>query len=143
LEEKYLNSEKGQDLIASAIYRAFKSYKLKIEERMNTNVPVFEIPKVTKSDPSVNANIFFRVQIVTSSNKIPLESSKFENLNNVYEYIAGGWYKYTTGKANDLSSAYIIQAEVREKGFASAFVVAFKGDERIPLSQAIQGLKKD
>ena len=30
-EEKYLNSEKGQDLMASGIYRAFKEYKFEVE----------------------------------------------------------------------------------------------------------------
>lgn len=30
-EERYLKSEKGQELIASGIYRAFKEYKAQIE----------------------------------------------------------------------------------------------------------------
>lgn len=142
-EEKYLNSEEGQNFIASAIYRAFKSYKLEVEGRMNTEVSAIEVPEARKLDTSASLTILFRVQVVTSSNKIPLESSKFEKFKDVYEYVAGGWYKYTIGKAEDLSTAYKIQAEVREKGFASAFVVAFKGEERIPLSQAIKVLKKD
>lgn len=142
-EEKYLNSENGQDLIASAIYRAFKSYKIEIEARMNAKVSLVEAPIVLQYDTSANASILFRVQVVTSSNQIPLESSKFDKFDDVYEYVAGGWYKYTVGKADDLSTAYKIQAEVRDKGFASAFVVAFKGEERIPLSHAIKILKKD
>ncbi len=142
-EEKYLNSENGQDLIASAIYRAFKSYKIEMEIRMNAKVPLVEVPLVFKDDTSASLTILFRVQVVTSSNQIPLESSKFEKFEDVYEYVTGGWYKYTVGKADDLSAAYKIQAQVREKGFASAFVVAFRGDERIPLSHALKVLKKD
>lgn len=30
-EEKFLSNEDGQDLIASAIYRAFKDYKAQVE----------------------------------------------------------------------------------------------------------------
>ena len=32
-EEKYLNSDDGQDEIAEAIFRAFKQYKQEVEDR--------------------------------------------------------------------------------------------------------------
>jgi N-acetylmuramoyl-L-alanine amidase len=37
-EEKYLMSETGQDFLASAIYRAFRDYKLTIDSRSGLNV---------------------------------------------------------------------------------------------------------
>ena len=85
--------------------------------------------------------IFFSVQIVTSSSQISLDSPKIAGLNEVMEYSSGGWYKYTVGKENSIKSAYLLQASVREKGYKSAFVVAFKGGERVSLQEAIQLLE--
>ncbi|MBR4328121.1 MAG: N-acetylmuramoyl-L-alanine amidase [Bacteroidales bacterium] len=50
-EEKYLNSEYGQSIVASAIFRAFRDYKNAVESRGNTPVqtqPAAE-PKTTAS----------------------------------------------------------------------------------------------
>ena len=138
-EEKYLNSEKGQDYLASAIYRAFKAYKLDVESQMNTEYPRTIEPSVL--DTGDAGKIVFRVQVVTSSNKIALDSLKFTELGTMREYIAGGWYKYTVGDEPSLESAYKLQADVRKKGYQSAFVVAFQDERRIPLSEAIKKMQ--
>jgi len=138
-EEKYLNSERGQDYLASAIYRAFKAYKIDVESQMNTEYPRTIEHSVVDT---VDANkIVFRVQIVTSSNKIALDSLKFAELGAMREYITGGWYKYTVGDEPNLEAAYKLQSEVREKGYQSAFVVAFQNDRRIPLAEAIKKMQ--
>jgi N-acetylmuramoyl-L-alanine amidase len=59
-------------------------------------------------------------------------------LKDVREYISGGWYKYTVGKEKNIKSAYELKTSVREKGYKSAFVVAFKGRERVSLQEAIK-----
>ncbi len=133
-EEKFLNSEKGQDYLASAIYRAFKDYKTVMEGTLPANFSPNEAMKIIDG-------IIFRVQIVTSSNAIPLDSPKFDGITNVQEYVSGGWFKYTSGEKKDLASAYRLQVEVREKGFSSAFVVAFHNGERINLQDAIKMVK--
>jgi len=133
-EEKFLNSNQGQDYLASAIYRAFKEYKHEMEG--------IATDPLSPQQPQVDENeIFFSVQIVTSSNQIPLDSPKFAELKDVREYSSGGWYKYTVGKENSIKSAYLLQAAVRDKGYKSAFVVAFKGRERVSLQEAIKLLE--
>ena len=57
-------------------------------------------------------------------------------LKNVWVYEDGGLYKYTVGKEKDLKSAYLLQSELRRKGFVGAFVVAFKNGKRIPVRNA-------
>lgn len=134
-EEKYLNSEKGQEHLASAIYRAFKDYKTAMEGTLPANYSPNTPMKIVDG-------IIFRVQIVTSSNAIPLDSPKFEGITNVQEYVSGGWFKYTSGEKKDLASAYRLQIEVRKKGFKSAFVVAFHDGERINLQDAIKMMQQ-
>jgi len=133
-EEKFLNSEDGQDYLASAIYRAFKDYKTVMEGTLPANFSPNEPMQIVDG-------IIFRVQIVTSSNAISLDSPKFNGITNVQEYVSGGWFKYTAGEKRDLASAYRLQVEVREKGFSSAFVVAFHNGERINLQDAIKMVK--
>ncbi|HIA12281.1 MAG TPA: N-acetylmuramoyl-L-alanine amidase [Flavobacteriales bacterium] len=133
-EEKFLNSENGQDYLASAIYRAFKDYKTVMEGTLPANFSPNEPMQIVDG-------IIFRVQIVTSSNAISLDSPKFNGITNVQEYVSGGWFKYTAGEKRDLASAYRLQVEVREKGFSSAFVVAFHNGERINLQDAIKMVK--
>ena len=47
-EEKYLASERGQDLIASAIYRAFRDYKSKVE---GVDASTFQVKETTTVKP--------------------------------------------------------------------------------------------
>ena len=53
-EEKYLLSETGQDYLASAIYRAFRDYKLTIDNRsgLNANGTVHDDPAVPVKEDS-------------------------------------------------------------------------------------------
>lgn len=133
-EAKFLSSDKGQDHIALAIYRAFKEYK-------------FEVEGIAPEDytgqigAKEDQNVVFKVQIITSSKPIPLDSPNFDGIKNVKEYISGGWYKYTSGEERDLKSVYSLQEDIREKGFKSAFVVAFNNDKRITLQKAIKLLE--
>ena len=55
-EEKFLNSSKGQDQVASSLYNAFKDYKQEMEgkggEVINIEAPVEQAPKtVTTNEP--------------------------------------------------------------------------------------------
>ena len=52
-EEKFLASENGMDLIASAIFRAFRDYKVHTEERANlSNQSTAKVEAATETGPS-------------------------------------------------------------------------------------------
>lgn len=82
-----------------------------------------------------NKNITFKVQLVSSATQIPLNSPRFKGVA-VSEYKDGSTYKYTAGELKSIDEATALQKEVRSKGFADAFVVAFLNGERIPVSKA-------
>ena len=136
-EAKFLSSDKGQDYIADAIFKAFKEYKLEVEGE----VPEDYTDRTDETHAKENQDIVFKVQIITSSKPIPLDSPNFEGIKDVKEYISGGWYKYTAGEERDLKSVYSLQEDIRKKGFKSAFVVAFNNDKRISLQKAIKLLE--
>lgn len=130
-EEKFLQSEQGQDYMASAIFRAFKDYKSQIEG-VETTVGTAEAPDVTGSE------IEFKVQIVTSQKRIPIKAKNFNELETVEEYQDNGLFKYTAGGSTSLKEARKTLAICRSKGYEQAFIVAFQNGKRIGLEEAVK-----
>ena len=149
-EEKFLTSSIGQDYMASAIFRAFKEYKLEIEEKTKVEETVEdtkeekmekvkeEVPKKEKKKKTEEPlGVVFKVQIATSSVKKDLTPENFNGVEGVDLYEAGGLYRYTVGEERSVTNANRLQLQLKEKGFKDAFIVAFKDGKRIPLSEAI------
>lgn len=137
-EAKFLNSEIGQDYLASAIYRAFKEYKLGIEEKLESSFKMAEKLKEEQNVPSSKGidGLVFKVQIATSSTKIDLSPSNFKGLKNVDVYEAGGLFRYTYGNSGEMNKAVSLQEEVRKNGYKDAFIVAFLNGTRISVGEA-------
>jgi N-acetylmuramoyl-L-alanine amidase len=163
-EEEYLISEKGQNQIASSIFRAIRDYKNELEgngskasiddSENNDNLVI----KTSDTIPMKNINndvvikdtskiinktkeIFFRVQIVTSDKKKSLDSPVFKGAKNIRYYVQNGVYKYTAGNEKTMEGAVKIQNEMQKLGFKDAFVVAFLNEERISPQEAVKLLK--
>ena len=56
----------------------------------------------------------------------------------VEEHQGAGLYKYTAGSESTLAGARKLQDDYRAKGFDGCFIVAFKGDTRIGLQEALK-----
>lgn len=152
-EEKYLMTEYGQDIIASAIYRGFREYKEEIDRRSNMSVaeveeaPVELTPQVggTGSASAVVSvppdRVVFRIQVASSRNKIPTEPSSFKGYEQVMVIQDGRWYKYMVGSETDYASILSRCLEVK-KDFPDAFVVAVKNERVIPLQDALEEINK-
>lgn len=156
-EEKFLNSEKGKDYMASALFRAFKQYKAEVEgielEEVIEEEPESPSPKEETTEASASNNdrwfdslpqekikkgVRFQVQILTSSVKIEQGSAAFGPLKKVDEYISNGLYKYAVGSTRSFEEAKKAQNLLRENGFPGAFVIAFNNGDRIPLHEAVK-----
>ncbi|MDX2445388.1 MAG: N-acetylmuramoyl-L-alanine amidase [Bacteroidales bacterium] len=124
-EEKYLSSATGQEYLASAIFRAFRDYKLRIESRSH----------FTHAAPE--ESIYFKVQIASSVNQMALKAESFKNYKEVEEFHVGKWYKYAVGKSYDYDDIVTFSKEVRKK-VTGAFVIAVKDGEIIPLNEALR-----
>ncbi|MDG1779998.1 MAG: N-acetylmuramoyl-L-alanine amidase [Flavobacteriales bacterium] len=161
-EEDFLNSENGKSYMASAIFRAFKEYKMDIEgvkvEVVEEVTPV--APPKEENEPVADTNseedtankgewvdkitykkikkgVRYQVQIATSSVNIPLTPEQFNGLTQVDEYFSNGLFKYAAGSTKSFDEAKAMQAELRKHGFTGAFVIAFNDNERIALDEAL------
>jgi N-acetylmuramoyl-L-alanine amidase len=151
-EEDYLQSAKGQEQMATSIYRAFKEYKAQIEgtdvkvdllDADSTRVDTARVePKevLTKKDSGVR----FKLQIATSTKHIELKPKNFNGLEGVEEMKGNELWKYVVGNERTLEEARAVQKTCREKGFDGCFIVAFDKDgQRIPDLQQAVTLSRD
>lgn len=137
-EGAYLNSKKGQQEIAKAIFEAIKKYKKQIDDNTVIDVkPVVEKPKKTTPNTRVIPGVDFRVQIASSSKKLKTAPYNFKGLKGVERERVGAHHKYYYGKTSDYIKVKALQQEAKKKGFGSAFIVAFRNGEKISVSQAL------
>jgi N-acetylmuramoyl-L-alanine amidase len=154
-EEKFLLSEKGQDQVAYAIYKALREYKNQIENKPSEPQPEDTLVAANQSsDVPKNANagnpvstgavveapdpdaVAFRVQFAIYPDSKPLDSKIFDGIKDVQVYFHSGSYKYTSGNFNDIDAALLWRKEMISKGYKDAFIVAFKGKNRITIDEA-------
>ena len=151
VEGEYLNTEKGQNEVAKAIADAIFSYKKQYYKTPSGTKPVVtetvkveETTTVVKEDPvqaiieNVKNGIQFKVQLSASSTKIATSPSNFKGLNGVHVEQSGKIYKYLFGSEDSYELAQNKLTEAKNKGFESAFIVAYKDGVKINLSDAIK-----
>jgi N-acetylmuramoyl-L-alanine amidase len=164
-EEKFLGSEKGQDIIANSIYRAFRNYKNQIENKSvyskdsqaydtsltprapsepipaDTNLPVSSSDTQKIEYPeNLPVKVEFYLQIASSQKQIPLKSKCFKKFKNIKEINSGNTYKYIVGPKNTYNDI-IEYCKVVKNYFKDAFVIALGDGKIIPLKDALKEIK--
>jgi len=144
VEEKYLLSKKGQEYLASAIYRAFKEYKRNIESKSangNTANKIKEERPETiltdASDPILPGDdkIYYMIQVLTTTRSRSLDDVAFSEYGHVAEFKANNLYKYAIGKSSSFKQIASSVPQVQES-FPGAFVIAVQAGKIIPLAEA-------
>jgi FlaA1/EpsC-like NDP-sugar epimerase len=130
---KTISPEKKRNIKGSVLVQAIPNKNI---SRRNVNSAAGRIDLDPKPE-----EIKFKVQILSSSNRLADDSPEFKGLKNISEYKEGNLYKYTVGNRKDLKSASSLQSELQKKGFEGAFVAAFKNGKRLPIREALKLLK--
>lgn len=162
-EEDFLQSNRGKELLASAIYRAIKEYKYKRESRdaliqgvegqtsifdqieeapaatttENTKsaVAVEEAPTSAVAAPAVPSSLFFTVQLAVSRNDLACAPENFKGLEGVWKEEQYGLFKYYCGKISTYKEVEALKTTVTEQ-YPDAYIVAFAKDRKIDLNEA-------
>jgi N-acetylmuramoyl-L-alanine amidase len=151
-EGAFLNSESGQNKLAEAIANSILEYKKeyfissststdKTEEKEDEKPKEIIVKKEeTKviSTSSSNDKIVFKVQISASSKNLETTPSNFKGLKNVTKEKGSVIFKYFYEEADSYAEAQKNLIVAKEKGFDSAFIVAFKNGEKINISEALK-----
>lgn len=162
-EGNLLNSEEGQNEIASAIADAIVSYKREYfsvdatdtftERPVQKNVekptkdtvsvdkskPVIEVSAVTKDANTIDSSgTIYKVQLSSSTKKVELKPSNFKGLTSISIASEGKFFKYMYGETANYNDAKRLLEEAKSKGYDSAYLIAFKNGEKISVQDAIK-----
>ena len=163
IEGNLLNSEEGQNEIASAIADAIVSYKREyfsadttdsfaerpsqriVEKPIKDTVtagksqPVTAIPTVQKDASAIDSSgIIYKVQLSSSTKKVELKPNNFKGLAAISVVSEGKFFKYMYGSTSNYNDAKRLLEEAKSKGFDSAYLIAFKNGEKISIQDAIK-----
>ena len=95
-------------------------------------------PSTTEKTPSTAP--VFKVQILASATPLKAGNSQFKRLTDVSSYQEGGMYKYTVGASSDYQEIYQLRKSIVGK-FPQAFIIAFRGSEKMDVNEAIREYK--
>lgn len=165
-EEQYLNSTRGQDTMANCIFKAFQEYRTgkvarsdadavqpatggKQQNQAEENRPTANAqtqPVAAAASEAGNAastdKPVFKIQFLTSSRLLKDGDRQFKGLSPVEYYLENGIYKYTYGASTDYNLVRRRYKEVTAK-FKDAFIIAFRGDGKMNVNQAIKEFKNN
>ena len=96
---------------------------------------------INATGEATSENIVFKVHLVSSENRIPLDSEIFEGLRPIEEYQASGAYTYLAGESGSYSEIAELHSKATRK-FTEATIVAFKNGRLIKLERALKSLGK-
>lgn len=127
-EERFLNSEYGQKIIASAIFRAFRDL-------------------VESNPPKEDRSTFYKIQIMSSSKQENINISKYNKLDmRVEEYKdvknMKFPYRYLVGREYNKQVAERLAKKVEKMGFKGAFVVEMTDDSHLKMIRHNRANKK-
>ncbi|WP_456442467.1 N-acetylmuramoyl-L-alanine amidase family protein [Psychroserpens sp.] len=140
-EGAYLNSRNGQTKMSSSIIEAILAYKKNLDQNVGENI-YEEMPSVVSTETKQKAllydNITFKVQISAGPRDLEPKSYNFNGLSDISKEKVGNLYKYYHGNTSDLNEIRRLEANAKQKGYPTSFVVAFKDGEQINLSEALK-----
>lgn len=154
-EETYLNSKKGVEALSRSIYNAFVAYK---DSQMRPKANIGKSPTVEVTENQAQAEVekksikadghleeeknlpVFKLQILSTSSPLPAGSSRLKGVKALF-YKENGLYKYTYGETTDYNEIMRLKRKMADK-FKDAFVVAFKGTEKINIQEAVKEFKE-
>lgn len=88
-----------------------------------------------------DAEITFKIQILTSSKPLAKNDKRLKGLKNVDYYKEKGIYKYTYGASPDYNKVLRTKRTITAQ-FKDAFIIAFRNGEKMNVNEAISEFKK-
>lgn len=126
-EANYLNTTEGQDIIASALFRAMRSHLQDTHKNISftKKAPAGENPK-----PIASTEKTYSVQIMSSKEWLDTEKGSFKglkhNVSRTQVSQTGYRYKYFSGTFSSKAEADEYCNDVKKKGFPDSIVVERK-----------------
>ena len=96
-----------------------------------------------KKSETTNGEIpVFKVQLFVSDAKLKASDKRLKGLTDVDYYTEGRLLKYTTGASTNYNEIYRLRKNILEQ-FPDAFIIAFRGDKKMDVNEAIAEFKRN
>jgi N-acetylmuramoyl-L-alanine amidase len=147
-EGPYVNSKKGRRELATQVANGILMYKKNIAlGTSNAQNPVITQDAVDAaikvSQEKIYEDVTFKVQLAAGSKKIATKAYNFKGLKNVAREKFGTLYKYFYGSTSNYTEIQLLKTFAQEKGYTSAYVVAFKDGQKVKLSEVLNKGSKE
>ncbi|MFS4457185.1 N-acetylmuramoyl-L-alanine amidase family protein [Maribacter sp. 2304DJ31-5] len=119
--------EPVKDKVAEPIDIATKENKQKVEN--NT---------MEKREKKETEGIIFKVQLMASSKDLKLVPDNFNGLGGISKEPYNKLYRYMYGSTNSYKAAEKLQLSATIKGYTTAYIVAYKNGNRVPIPKVLQ-----
>lgn len=93
---------------------------------------------ITKPAEVTKKGVVFKVQIAASNKNTATTASNFKGLSGVTSVKEGTMYKYYYGESTDITHTRKALEEAKNKGYTSAFLVAYKDGNKISVQDALK-----
>ncbi|MAP81113.1 MAG: N-acetylmuramoyl-L-alanine amidase [Aequorivita sp.] len=142
-EGAYLNSARGQAEMSREIGNAIKSYinslSISTEKIRDPEIEKIQVEKtIETTEEDIYDDITFKVQLAASGKKLDTRPHNFKGLKDVSRKKESGLYKYYYGETSDYNKIQVMKTFVQQKGFPSAYIVAFKKGRKVNLSEVLK-----
>ncbi len=157
-EGKFLDSDSGQDDVAEAIASAIVNYKkvyygsgsivedVRPSQKIETKAPAKQQPvkevvevKTPETKPAAaTKGVVFKIQLAVSGTKLETAPYNFNGLNPISMEPVNNLYRYMYGEAGSYDEAKNLLAQAKEKGYTTAFVIAFRDGQKITVQEAMK-----
>ncbi len=141
-DENFLMKDASKADVAESILKAFGNYKKEVEDQQKElQVAGKEIEKIkpqlqdttvkaetTSTQPQVD-HIAYRIQIAASSK--PTVEAKYNSLEDLEVVKEADMYKFLVGNFSSYEAARPRLVALKANGFEGAFIVAYRGGQRI------------
>jgi len=123
-EANYLNSAYGQEIIASAIFRACRTF-------LKQKHPKINFSKSNKKNKNITNGVSYKVQLMSSIDPLETTISEFKRLGFEVERTKVNSksmykYKYFIGPFKTKKEAKKAQKSVQTKGYRDAYIIQFE-----------------
>ena len=136
-EGDYLNSKKGQTEMSKSIAKGIFRYRNSISSEVIKN----DSELFSDLDKNYTYNYFLKIQIASSSKKVPLKSYNFKGLGNLSYLKNNNTYRYYFEKTKDYTLAKLMLKRAVKSGYKDALIVAFKNDKSITIEEYLSSYK--
>ena len=137
-EGAYLNSKKGQTEMSKSIAKGILRYRKSISSDVIKN----DSELFSDLDKNYTDKYFLKIQIASSSKKVPLKSYNFKGLGNLSYLKNNNTYRYYFERTQDYTLAKLMLKRAVKSGYKDALIVAFKNDKSISIEEYLSSYKK-